>query len=130
MALTAMLSFFRPTLWNAVPIDGLLFHLEQTRSALVMCANSRLASAKWLQHKLVGDDRYPLLHRLGAPKPPREQGTRMSEENRTKSNAALASLMEHLKNIDTACEDTRLSAVEKIRRIKRKLTRRKFVFGQ
>ena len=54
----------------------------------------------------------------------------MSEENRTKSNAALASLMEHLKNIDTACEDTRLSAVEKIRRIKRKLTRRKFVFGQ
>jgi hypothetical protein len=42
----------------------------------------------------------------------------MSEENRTKSNAALASLMEHLKNIDTACEDTRLSAVEKIRRIK------------
>ena len=64
MALTAMLSFFRPTQWNAVPIDGLLFHLEQTRSALVMCANSRLASAKWLQHKLVGDDRYPLLHRL------------------------------------------------------------------
>ena len=42
----------------------------------------------------------------------------MSEENRTKSNAALASLMEHLKNIDTAYEDTRLSAVEKIRRIK------------
>ena len=111
MALTAMLSFFRPTLWNAVPIDGLLFHLEQTRSALVMCANSRLASAKWLQHKLVGDDRYPLLHRLGAPKP--DVG-----RNRTKSNAPLASLMEHLKNIDTACEDTRLSAVEKIRRIK------------
>ena len=45
----------------------------------------------------------------------------MSEENRTKSNAALASLMEHLKNIDTACEDTRLSAVEKIRRIKEEI---------
>ena len=106
-----MLSVFRPTLWNGVLIDGLLFHLEQTRSALVMCANSRLASAKWLQHKLVGDDRYPLLHRLGARKPPREQGTRMSEENRTESNAALASLMEHLKNIDTACEDTRAVGV-------------------
>jgi hypothetical protein len=40
----------------------------------------------------------------------------MSEENRTKCNAALASLTEHLKSIDTACEDARLSAVEKIRR--------------
>jgi hypothetical protein len=52
------------------------------------------------------------MHRLGA------LGTRMSEENRTKSNVALANLTEHLKNIDTACEDARLSAVEKIRRIK------------
>ena len=45
----------------------------------------------------------------------------MSEENRTESNAALASLMEHLKNIDTACEDTRLSVLEKIRRIKEEI---------
>jgi hypothetical protein len=26
-----MLRFFRPTLWNGVPIDELLFHLEQTQ---------------------------------------------------------------------------------------------------
>jgi hypothetical protein len=45
----------------------------------------------------------------------------MSEENRTKCNAALANLTEHLKSIDTACEDARLSAVEKIRRIKEEI---------
>jgi hypothetical protein len=31
---------------------------------------------------------------------------------------AKANLLEHLKNIDAACDDARLSAVEKIRRIK------------
>jgi hypothetical protein len=55
-AVAGMLSFFRPTPWNGVAIDELLFHLEQTRSA---------ASAWRLK------------------KTPREQGTRMSEENRT-----------------------------------------------
>ena len=32
-AVAGMLSFFRPTPWNGVAIDELLFHLEQTRSA-------------------------------------------------------------------------------------------------
>jgi hypothetical protein len=45
----------------------------------------------------------------------------MSEETRTKCNAALANLTEHLKSIDTACEDARLSAVEKIRRVKEEI---------
>jgi hypothetical protein len=31
---------------------------------------------------------------------------------------AKANLVEHLKNIDIACDDARLSAVEKIRRVK------------
>lgn len=31
---------------------------------------------------------------------------------------AKANLVEHLKNIDAACDDARLSAVEKIRRVK------------
>ena len=34
------------------------------------------------------------------------------------ATVAKANLVEHLKNIDTACDDARLSAVEKIRRIK------------
>jgi hypothetical protein len=34
------------------------------------------------------------------------------------ATVAKASLVEHLKNIDAACEDARLSAVEKIRRVK------------
>jgi hypothetical protein len=34
---------------------------------------------------------------------------------------AKANLAEHLKNIDNACDDTRLSAVEKIRRIKEEI---------
>jgi hypothetical protein len=35
-----------------------------------------------------------------------------------KTVVARANLVEHLKNIDIACEDARLSAVEKIKRIK------------
>jgi hypothetical protein len=34
------------------------------------------------------------------------------------ATVAKANLVEHLKNIDIACDDPRLSAVEKIRRIK------------
>ena len=34
------------------------------------------------------------------------------------ATVAKANLVEHLKNIDIACDDARLSAVEKIRRIK------------
>ena len=34
------------------------------------------------------------------------------------TTVAKANLVEHLKNIDIACDDARLSAVEKIRRIK------------
>jgi hypothetical protein len=34
------------------------------------------------------------------------------------ATVAKANLVEHLKNIDIACDDARLSAVEKIRRVK------------
>jgi hypothetical protein len=34
------------------------------------------------------------------------------------TTVAKANLVEHLKNIDAACDDARLSAVEKIRRVK------------
>ena len=34
------------------------------------------------------------------------------------ATVAKANLVEHLKNIDIACDDARLSAMEKIRRIK------------
>jgi hypothetical protein len=48
--------FFRPILWNGVPIDRLLVYLEQTRNALVMCRDEfSIASAKWPERKLVGD---------------------------------------------------------------------------
>ena len=48
-------------------------------------------------------------------------GTRESDAVTEKSEdatVAKANLVEHLKNIDTACDDARLSAVEKIRRVK------------
>jgi hypothetical protein len=45
----------------------------------------------------------------------------VSDERQAKYEAALANLTEHLKNIDTACDDSRLSAVEKIRRIKEEI---------
>ena len=53
------------------------------------------------------------IHRIGR--------TRESNAVTDKSEEATvpkANLVEHLKNIDTACDDARLSAVEKIRRIK------------
>ena len=34
------------------------------------------------------------------------------------ATVAKANLVEHLKNIDAACDDARLSAMEKIRRVK------------
>jgi hypothetical protein len=37
------------------------------------------------------------------------------------ATVAKANLVEHLKNIDVACDDARLSAVEKIRRIKEEI---------
>ena len=41
----------------------------------------------------------------------------MSEKTEDVS-VAKANLVEHLKNIDAACDDARLSAMEKIRRVK------------
>ncbi len=41
----------------------------------------------------------------------------MAEESED-ATVAKANLVEHLKNIDAACDDARLSAVEKIRRVK------------
>jgi DNA relaxase NicK len=38
---------------------------------------------------------------------------------------AKANLVEHLKNIDAACEDARLSATEKIRRVKEEVGKAK-----
>jgi hypothetical protein len=37
------------------------------------------------------------------------------------TTVAKANLSEHLKNIESACDDARLSAVEKIRRIKEEI---------
>jgi hypothetical protein len=45
----------------------------------------------------------------------------VSNENQAKYDAATAKLTDHLKNIDIACDDARLSAVEKIRRIKEEI---------
>ena len=45
------------------------------------------------------------------------QGANMAEKS-DDAAVARANLVEHLKNIDIACDDVRLSAVEKIRRVK------------
>jgi hypothetical protein len=45
------------------------------------------------------------------------QGANMAEKL-DYAAVARANLVEHLKNIDIACDDARLSAVEKIRRVK------------
>ena len=39
-------------------------------------------------------------------------------EKTADATVAKANLVEHLKNIDAACEDARLSSMEKIRRVK------------
>jgi hypothetical protein len=49
----------------------------------------------------------------------------VSDERQAKYEAALANLTEHLKNIDIACDAARLSAVEKIRRIKEEIGKAK-----
>ena len=53
-AAAGMLSVFGQLSGTGLRIEGLPFHLEQARSTRVMDVNSRLASAKRLQHKLVG----------------------------------------------------------------------------
>jgi hypothetical protein len=45
----------------------------------------------------------------------------MADEASTDKEIAKANLAEHLKNIDVACDDARLSSVEKIRRIKEEI---------
>jgi len=45
----------------------------------------------------------------------------MADETLTDREVAKVNLAEHLKNIDIACEDARLSSVEKIRRIKEEI---------
>jgi transcriptional regulator len=45
----------------------------------------------------------------------------MADQTSSDGAMARANLAEHLKNIDIACEDARLSAVEKIRRIKEEI---------
>ena len=42
-------------------------------------------------------------------------------DDKADSAVAKANLSEHLKNIEIACDDARLSAVEKIRRIKEEI---------
>jgi hypothetical protein len=52
----------------------------------------------------------------------RVKGTElMTDETSTDREIAKANLAEHLKNIDIACDDARLSSVEKIRRIKEEI---------
>ena len=46
------------------------------------------------------------------------QGGHAVTEKSDDAAIAKANLVEHLKNIDAACDDARLSAVEKIRRVK------------
>jgi len=45
----------------------------------------------------------------------------MADETSTEREIAKANLAEHLKNINIACDDARLSSVEKIRRIKEEI---------
>ena len=87
----------------------------------MICAKSRLASAEWPQQKLVGNGSASAAGtgwRSKTALEPRNQGVGRKSNH---CNTALANLTEHRKNIDTACEDTRLSAVEKIRRIKEEI---------
>ena len=53
----------------------------------------------------------------------------MADETLTDRAVAKVNLAEHLKNINIACDDARLSSVEKIRRIKRKSKRPKIALN-
>ena len=57
------------------------------------------------------------LRRATSQEQPNWEGEAVTEKTED-ATIAKANLVEHLKNIDAACDDARLSAMEKIRRVK------------
>jgi hypothetical protein len=57
------------------------------------------------------------LRRATSQEQPNWEGDAVTEKTED-ATIAKANLVEHLKNIDAACDDARLSAMEKIRRVK------------
>jgi hypothetical protein len=57
------------------------------------------------------------LRRATSQEQPNWEGDAVTEKTED-ATIAKANLVEHLKNIDVACDDARLSAMEKIRRVK------------
>ena len=57
------------------------------------------------------------LRRATSQEQPNWEGDAVTEKTED-ATIAKANLVEHLKNIDAACDDARLSAIEKIRRVK------------
>ena len=57
------------------------------------------------------------MRRATSQEQPNWEGDAVTEKTED-ATIAKANLVEHLKNIDAACDDARLSAMEKIRRVK------------